>query len=91
MARPAESARTTISAESVRYSVPHELVNDRVWVRFYGERADRHRDGRGQCVRDHPATYARPVHGSPTGATPMPRAASAHRSRRTQPRPSPWR
>lgn len=28
---------STISVESVRYSVPHQLVDERVWVRFHGD------------------------------------------------------
>ncbi|QWQ45172.1 hypothetical protein KME66_32465 [Streptomyces sp. YPW6] len=28
---------STISVESVRYSVPHRFVDERVWVRFHGD------------------------------------------------------
>ena len=27
----------TVSVEGVRYSVPHQLVDTRVWVRFHGD------------------------------------------------------
>ena len=34
--------KVTVSVEGVRYSVPHQLVDTRVWVRFYGDDQARH-------------------------------------------------
>ncbi len=38
---------STISVEAVRYSVPHELIDTRVWARFHGDEY-RRRDRRGR-------------------------------------------
>ncbi|MFF2902045.1 hypothetical protein [Streptomyces sp. NPDC057966] len=46
---------STNSVESIRHSVPHELTEQRVWVRFHGDELIV-RDGRGQCGRSHPPT-----------------------------------
>jgi hypothetical protein len=50
---------STVSVESVTYSVPDTPVDTRVWVRLVGDEAERHGGGRGRSGRGRPP---RPLH-----------------------------
>jgi Mu transposase, C-terminal domain len=95
----------TVSVEGVRYSVPHELVDTRVWVRFHGEdlvvtAVDPTLEGRGPGSGPvEVARHPRSTPGTPSIRAehyPPPTAAAgaqgnAHRAppRRRRPRSSP--
>lgn len=83
---------STISVESVRYSLPHELVDERVCVCFHGDELIV-----TAMVAGSAAEGARPSRSAPGSPRivdehhPDARAASAHPGRRTRPRHSSWR
>jgi hypothetical protein len=83
----------TVSVHGVRYSVPHELVDTRVWVRFHGDdlvitAVDPALDGHGHGPGSGPvevARHARSTPGSPSIQAehypPQTAAAAAHGER----------
>ena len=79
----------TISVEGVRYSVPHQLIDTRVWVRFHGD--DLVVTAVGEHGADEVARHARSTPGSPSIQAehyPPQTAAAAANGERTRGRPA---
>ena len=84
----------TVSVEGVRYSVPHQLVDTRVWVRFHGDDlvvTAVGPDGTAPAEvarhpRSTPGTPVDPRRALPAARRPPKRTASAPRGRPARPR-----
>jgi transposase len=86
----------TVSVEGVRYSVPHQLVDTRVWVRFHGE--DLVVTAVAETGPTEVARHARSTPGSPSiqaehyppQTAPLRRTGNAPQGRRARRRPRSW-
>ena len=84
----------TVQLDSVRYSVPHQLIDTRVWVRQHGEEVICDRRRRARARRGRPAS-TRPGWASRRSATrttrpaPTPQTASPRQSPPRRPRSCP--